>query len=159
MESENVVLLTAMELSRQYREKMLRQEFGSWLLEDHIEQAVIATDPVGTVVFWNRFASELYQYSPSEAMGQNIMGLTPSEMTQEQGMQIFGKLQKGEHWKGFFGVQRKDKTPSPIMHEGLTSLGILSPDIVVLPLYHARLPTKARKKSATNTIQLNPTFI
>jgi PAS domain S-box-containing protein len=99
-----------MELSRSYRDKLLRQEFGSWLLEDHIELAVIATDPIGTVVFWNRFASELYQYNREEAMGRNIMELTPSEMTQELGMEIFGKLLKGEHWKGFFGVQRKDKT-------------------------------------------------
>jgi PAS domain S-box-containing protein len=110
MDSGDGVLLSAFELSRQYREKMLRQEFGSWLLEDHIEQAVIATDPLGTVVFWNRFASDLYQYSQLEAMGQNIMGLTPSEMTQDQGMEIFSKLAQGEHWKGFFGVQRKDKS-------------------------------------------------
>lgn len=110
MESENAIMLSAMELSRQYREKLLREEFGSWLVEDCIEQAVIATDPVGTVVFWNRFASELYQYSPVEAIGQNIMGLTPSEMTQDQGMEIFSQLQKGKHWKGFFGVQRKDKS-------------------------------------------------
>ena len=110
MDSEDAVLLSAFELSRQHRENVLRQEFGSWLLEDHVEQAVIATDPVGTVVFWNRFASNLCQCSQLEAMGQSIMALTPSEMTQEQGMGIFGKLQKGEHWKGFFGVQRKDKS-------------------------------------------------
>ncbi|CAB9506203.1 sensor kinase/phosphatase LuxQ [Seminavis robusta] len=108
--SDSSFILTAVEYSRKHRENLLRQEFGSWLLEDHIEQAVIATDPLGTVVFWNRFASELYQYAQNEAMGQNIMGLTPSDMTQEQGMEIFTKLQKGEHWKGFFGVKRKDKS-------------------------------------------------
>jgi PAS domain S-box-containing protein len=102
------VRVTAIEFSREYREQKLRQEFGSWLLEDHIESAVIATDPFGTIVFWNRFASELYQYSREEAMGRSVVELTPSEMTQEQGMEIFSHLQKGEHWKGFFGVERKD---------------------------------------------------
>ena len=82
--SSTTFFLTAMELSRPHRAQLLRREFGSWLLEEHIEKAVIATDPLGTVVFWNRFASELYQYSAEEAMGQNIMQLTPSEMTQEQ---------------------------------------------------------------------------
>lgn len=102
--------ITAIEYSRQHREQLLRQEFGSWLLEEHIESSVIATDPVGKVVFWNRFATELYQYLSQEAIGNNIMELTPSEMTQEQGIEIFGRLVKGEHWKGFFGVKRKDGT-------------------------------------------------
>lgn len=106
--SDDAVRLTAIEFSRKYREQKIRQEFGSWLLEEHIESAVIATDPIGTVVFWNRFASDLYQYSKEDAMGRSIMELTPSEMTQEQGMEIFTRLQKGEHWRGFFGVKRKD---------------------------------------------------
>jgi PAS domain S-box-containing protein len=38
------------------------------------------------------------------------MNLTPSDMTQEQGTEIFSRLVKGEHWKGFFGVRRKDST-------------------------------------------------
>jgi PAS domain S-box-containing protein len=105
---QDTIHITAIEFSREYREQKLRQEFGSWLLEDHIESAAIATDPLGTVVFWNRFASELYQYTKEEAMGRNIMELTPSEMTQEQGMEIFSLLLRGEHWKGFFGVKRKD---------------------------------------------------
>jgi PAS domain S-box-containing protein len=102
--------LIALEYSRSHRESMIRQEFGSWLLEEHVEQAVIATDALGLVVFWNRFASELYQWTKEEAIGKNIMELTPSEMTQEQGMEIMGKLMQGQHWKGFFGVQRKDSS-------------------------------------------------
>jgi len=105
---DRICKLTAIEFSRQYRETKLRQEFGSWLLEEHIEKAVMATDPVGTVVFWNRFATELYQYEKEEAMGQSIMELTPSNCTQQQGMEIFGCLQQGQPWNGFLGVKRKD---------------------------------------------------
>jgi len=104
------VCLTAIEFSREYRENKLRQEFGSWLLEEHIENSVIATDPDGTIVFWNRFASSLYQYDREEAIGKNIVQLTPSDVSQEQGVEIFSRLQKGENWKGFFGVKRKDAT-------------------------------------------------
>lgn len=102
--------LTAMEYSREHRENMLRVEFGSWLLEEHIEKAVIATDPVGRVVFWNRFASELYQWDKEEAVGHSILELTPSEMTREQNTEIVGRLLNGEHWKGMFGVRKKDGT-------------------------------------------------
>jgi len=106
----DVIHLSAMEYSRRHRESLIQQEFGSWLLEEHVEQAVIATDAVGSVVFWNRFASELYQWTRDEALGKSIMDVTPSEMTQEQGIEIFGKLTQGHHWKGFFGVQRRDAT-------------------------------------------------
>lgn len=102
--------LTALEYSRTHREALIRQEFGSWLLEEHVEKAVIATDALGNVVFWNRFASELYQWTREEAVGKNVIDLTPSEMTLEQGMEIMGKLMQGQHWKGFFGSKRKDST-------------------------------------------------
>ena len=109
-DNDDAFHLLAVEYSRTHREKLLRQEFGLWLLEEHIENAVIATDAVGTVVFWNRFASELYQWTRHEAVGKNIIHLTPSELTQEQGMEIFSQLTKGQHWKGFFEVRRKDST-------------------------------------------------
>jgi PAS domain-containing protein len=94
-----VIHMTALEYTRSHRKTYLRQEFGSWLLEEHIEMAVIATTLTGTVCFWNRFASELYHYARDEAMGQSIMELTPAEMTQEQGIEIMTKLSQGDHWK------------------------------------------------------------
>jgi PAS domain-containing protein len=94
-----IIRFTGLEYSRSHRQRYLRQEFGSWLLEEHIESSVIATTMQGQVCFWNRFATELYGYSREEAMGQSVMELTPSEMTQEQAVEIFAKLSKGEHWK------------------------------------------------------------
>jgi len=108
--SGETVLLSAVEYSRSHRKKLLRQEFGSWLLEDHIEKAVIATTLTGEVVFWNRFATELYQYTSQEVQGRNIMELTPTDMTQDQAVEIMAKLGAGQHWKGMFQVQRKDKS-------------------------------------------------
>jgi PAS domain S-box-containing protein len=120
--SRLLVEITAVEYSRKHRQQLLQQEFGSWLLEEHIEKAVIATTLMGEICFWNRFASDLYQYDRTEVMGKNIMELTPAEMSQEQGMQIMGKLMVGENWEGMFRVKRKDKsnfmahvTDTPIM--------------------------------------------
>ena len=45
----DTIHVTAVEYSRRQREKLLRREFGSWLLEDHIEKSVIATDLEGNV--------------------------------------------------------------------------------------------------------------
>ncbi|KAL3897520.1 MAG: hypothetical protein SGPRY_013034 [Prymnesium sp.] len=123
--SRDRVELTALEYSRPHREQFLMQEFGSWLLEDHIEKAVIACSVSGEVCFWNRYATALYQYAKEEAMGENIMDLTPSDITQETAIQIMDNLSKGEHWRGMFNVNRKDKTnfmahvsDTPIMSNG-----------------------------------------
>lgn len=107
---DGTIMITALELSREYRKWLLKREFGSWLLEEHIENAVIATTMTGDICFWNRFATELYGWQREDVMGKNIMAIMPSEMTVEQGMEIMTRLQKGEHWKGYFRVQRRDKT-------------------------------------------------
>lgn len=117
--------ITACEYAREHRNGFLQEEFGFWLLNRHIEKSVIATTMTGEVVFWNDFATRLYQYTAEEAIGKNIMELTPSDMTMEQGMQIMSALNKGDHWSGMFQVKRKDGTmfmahvtDTPIMDAG-----------------------------------------
>lgn len=102
--------IEALEYSRTHRENLLRQQFGSWLLEDHLDQAVIATDMNGTICFWNRFASKLYQWEPEEAIGGNVMNIIASKLTQQQGVDIMEKLAVGEHWSGEFVCSKKDGT-------------------------------------------------
>jgi PAS domain S-box-containing protein len=43
------------------------------LLLDAVEQAVIATDTDGRVLYMNRFAEQLYGWSPSEMLGRSIV--------------------------------------------------------------------------------------
>lgn len=105
---QDLLYITALEYDRTHRQEVLRREFGSWLLEEHIEKSVIATNLKGDIVFWNRYATKLYQYEAEEALGRNIVELTPSEVTLEQATEIMRKLSAGEHWSGMFGVQRKD---------------------------------------------------
>ncbi|HJZ13189.1 MAG TPA: PAS domain S-box protein, partial [Acidobacteriota bacterium] len=60
--------------------KQAEQEIGFRAhLLDTVEQAVIATDLEGKVIFWNSFAESLYGWSKSEAVGSNILDLTPAE--------------------------------------------------------------------------------
>lgn len=109
-EDNNTIHVTALEYAREHRQNLLQQEFGSWLLEEHIESAVIATDLLGNIIYWNGFAKKLYQWEKEEVMGKCIMEVTPSKMTQELAGEIFGKLAQGEHWKGLFEVQKRDGT-------------------------------------------------
>ncbi|MDZ7743712.1 MAG: PAS domain S-box protein [Bacteroidota bacterium] len=75
---------------------------------NNVGQAVIATDLQGKVTFWNNAAERLYGWSPSEAIGQNIMDLTPAQQSNEQATEIMQKLSEGKTWVGEFYVKRKD---------------------------------------------------
>ena len=52
-------------------------------LLDAVEQSVIATDLNGTIIFWNSFAESLYGWSAAEALGANILDVTPSPALRE----------------------------------------------------------------------------
>src|SRR6478672_2056789 len=58
-------------------------------LLDAVEQAVIATDLEGTIIYWNSFAEGLFGWSASEALNANIMDITPAASLRDQAAEIF----------------------------------------------------------------------
>ena len=89
------------------RESEEQIAFQAGLL-DAVGEAVIATDLCGKVIFWNREAERLYGWTAGEAIGRDILSLTPTDLSREQAQQIFATLQKGETWSGEFSVRRAD---------------------------------------------------
>jgi PAS domain S-box-containing protein len=79
-------------------------------LLDAVGQAVIATDLRGVVTYWNRAAEQLYGWTAEEAIGRDVLSLTPSEQSAEDAAAIMDALSRGEAWSGRFVVQRKDGT-------------------------------------------------
>jgi PAS domain S-box-containing protein len=75
--------------------------------------AVIATDLAGIVTFWNDAAVALYGWTSVEALGRNIVDLTPSTPSREQAAEIMRDLADGKTWTGEFPVMRKDGTSFP----------------------------------------------
>jgi len=84
-------------------------------LLDAVGQAVIAADPQGKVIYWNRAAQALYGWSAGEAMGRPIMEVTPSEALMEQAEEIMSELMAGRSWTGEFVGRRKDGTTFPAL--------------------------------------------
>jgi diguanylate cyclase (GGDEF)-like protein/PAS domain S-box-containing protein len=84
-------------------------------LLDAVGQAVIAADPQGKVIYWNRAAQELYGWSAEEAIGHPIMEVTPSEDLMEQAEEIMNELMAGRSWTGELVVRRKDGTTFPAL--------------------------------------------
>src|ERR687897_528859 len=84
-------------------------------LLDAVGQAIIATDPQGTIIYWNRAAEELYGWSKEEVMGRPIVAVTPSQEMLERAEEIMSELRAGRSWSGEFVVQRKDGSSFPAM--------------------------------------------
>ncbi|MEO8580442.1 MAG: PAS domain S-box protein [Gemmatimonadales bacterium] len=80
-----------------------------------VQQAVVATDPEGLVVFWNDFAAKLYGWTAEEAVGKPIEELTPSPFLREHGAAIVERGAAGESWTGEFLVQGKSGKPFPAL--------------------------------------------
>ncbi len=80
-----------------------------------VEQAVIATNLSGRVIFWNDFAESLYGWSAEEAIGNDILSLTPADNSKELANEIFETLQQGKSWAGEMNVRRRDGTTFPAM--------------------------------------------
>lgn len=100
------------------------------------QAAVIGTDVNGTVVYWNVRAESLYGWRADEAMGRNILDLTPTRQSSDEAARIMERISRGEEWTGEFIVRRRDGTPViahvtdvPVIHEGevVGIVGVSSP--------------------------------
>lgn len=91
-----------------------RNRFKANLLNT-IGQAAIATDMNGFISYWNKAAENIYGWTMEEAIGKNIINLTPSHATREQALEIMDDLKNGRKWSGEFRVQRKDGTDFPVL--------------------------------------------
>jgi PAS domain S-box-containing protein len=81
-------------------------------LLDSVEEAVMATDLEGRVVYWNRFAEKLYGWTAAEAQGRHVLDLTSASdrSKAEATMQL---LSQGGSWTGEFTGKRRDGTTFP----------------------------------------------
>jgi diguanylate cyclase (GGDEF)-like protein/PAS domain S-box-containing protein len=97
-----------------------------------VEQAVIATDLRGAIIYWNRFAEILYGWSAEEAKGRDILDLLSDEATRSEAARIIARLRGGERWAGEFLMRRRDGTTfpahmvdSPVRDEHGTLIGVV----------------------------------
>lgn len=106
-------------------------------LLDTIGQSVIATDKNGIVTYWNDAAAQIYGWTKEEALGKNIIHITPTELNIDEASEIMKQLNKGKTWSGEFMVKRKDGShfpafvsDSPIYENGkLTGIIGISTDL------------------------------
>ena len=72
------------------------------------DQAVIATDANGIIVYWDEGAEQLYGWKSAEVLGRAVIDITPAELSQAQAAGIMGALNAGNPWSGDFTVRTRD---------------------------------------------------
>jgi PAS domain S-box-containing protein len=96
------------------------------------DMAVIATDVTGRILYWNHAAEELYGWTSEEALGLNVVDVTPAITSQPEAAQVMKVLRSAESWSGTFKVRDKagrtfvvQVTDSPVLDEYGKLIGII----------------------------------
>jgi PAS domain S-box-containing protein len=80
-------------------------------LVDEVDVAVIAVDPVGVVLRWNRHAEEIYGWRAVEAVGQTLQELAIAPKDARFAQQVMRKVSDGGTWMGDFPIRLRDGSP------------------------------------------------
>lgn len=98
------------------RDEALDQLLFQSRLLDAVGQAVIATDPNGKTIYWNKAAEEMYGWSQDEALGSQITQLTVPQAAGEQADRILADIASSQDgWAGEYELVRKDGTTFPAL--------------------------------------------
>ena len=95
------------------REREAKNRFHSQLLHA-VEQAVIATDLQGHIIYWNAFAEKLFGWPYKDALGKTTIELIATESSVDQGEKIMEELRKGRSWSGEYLCRHRNGTEIPI---------------------------------------------
>lgn len=121
-------------------------------LLDAVEQAVIATDLDGTVIYWNSFAEKLYGWPATEALGSSVLEVIPTAETRELASEIMLQLREGKSWSGEMLVRRRDGTVFPAM---ITDSPILGQDGELIGVVGVSIDISERKQAETERERLH----
>ena len=143
---ESGTIIGAAKIARNITEQKRAQEsilFQASLL-DAVEEAVIATDLNGRIIFWNAFAEHLFGWASREVLGGNIVEIVPSFSSKDHAALIMEQLREGQSWSGEMILQRRDGseflgaiTDSPIFNEKGQFIGVVGVSSDITAAKHA----------------------
>lgn len=76
-------------------------------LFDASPRAIVATEPDGTIVVWNKAAERLYGWTEDEAVGADVVDLMVPRALTRDAQAILPIVASGGRWSGEFFVRRK----------------------------------------------------
>jgi sigma-B regulation protein RsbU (phosphoserine phosphatase) len=99
---------------------------------DAVDQAIIVTDPAGTILRWSRGASQLYGWSEEEVVGRSILEVTPAEHAADAAADVMETLRAGATWSGEMVLRKRSGdtflarvTDTPVLDDDGEALSII----------------------------------
>ncbi|MFP4437749.1 MAG: PAS domain S-box protein [Chloroflexaceae bacterium] len=80
-----------------------------------VDQAVVAIDTDGTVIYWNHFAEDLLGWSAGEVLGTSGFDLGPTPATRAHAADIITQVLQGTGWSGELEIVRRDTATFPAL--------------------------------------------
>ncbi len=106
--------------------------FQAELLES-VEEAMIATDMSGSIIFWNRFAEKLFGWPAQMVIGRNIGTVLPAMKELFEPAEVRSRLEVGGGWSGELTLRCRDDsdilakvTNSPVKDESGAPVAIVT---------------------------------
>ena len=122
------------------KSKLQHEERFHGRLLDAVQEAVVATDLSGRVIYWNRFAEKLYGWSREEAIGRNVLELKNPVQDQLGTEEDAALLQTGSAWSKDLVLRRRDGSSfpahvseGPLLDEAGKLVGIVSISYDITP--------------------------
>lgn len=75
------------------------------------DDAVIATDAAGRILYWNDRAADLYGWNVEEVLGRNVLDVTPTRRSGDAAAEIMEEMRAGSEWTGEFILRHRDGSP------------------------------------------------
>lgn len=83
-------------------------------LLDAVQQAVVATDSGGRILYWNRFAEDLYGNKTSESIGRSLRDLVSFTQGDGQPLGLCDDSNLGGGWSGEVDAVKRDGSRLPV---------------------------------------------
>jgi len=108
----------------EHRRAIEQIRFQASLL-DQVRNAVVACDLEWKITYWNRYAETLYQWTESDALGQQIHNLVIPEENRQSYRAISARIEQTGAWEGETVVRKRDGTKFSIF---MTTTALTSTD-------------------------------
>ncbi|HSM45154.1 MAG TPA: PAS domain S-box protein, partial [Acidimicrobiia bacterium] len=105
-ESDDRILLTALDVTAT-RMAQRQLTFQASIL-DQVQNAVIATDNEGHIVYWNAAAGQIYGWKADEVMGERVLSVVVPESSTAGTLEVIDEAREKGGWSGELELKRKD---------------------------------------------------
>jgi PAS domain S-box-containing protein len=135
-------------------------------LLDQVRNAVIATDIDGNIIYWNKFAESLYQWTSEEIIGKSILGAIVPEDKASIIQNVISRTSQTGYSEGEFKVRRKDNSTFPAHYTFSTikdslgkAIGFLGVSIDITERKRAEEDLRSAKERAESATRAKSEFL